>query len=108
MFSPGEEYIQLDEYLDEKEKEYIDHFDGIRDDTFETLEENYNLQVVKEAMGILNSLEWRKYTERIASLLQPVSNGYLDYFVDVVEQKIDSAAQGSLETVANLPGVDKM
>ena len=80
----------------------------MRDETFETLEENFNLDIIKETMWILSSLEWRKYADRVGNILQPVSNGYLDYFVDEVEQKIDNYTKGWLDAIANLPGIDKM
>jgi hypothetical protein len=109
MFSPGEELVDLEVWKQEKEQEYIDHFNEEREETFEALERNFDFKSIGDMVGLLPSIEWRKYGTRVEEILKDKSKLYLNYFVDKAEQSIDGYTDDTPESArAAQPGVEKM
>lgn len=103
LFSPGEQKIELDTFLDEKQKKYEDHFEETRADLEKKVQDPTTLDPLAKQLGISPSLKneaidaWLKQlgAQALGTLwwgdmhFTLDADSYLNYFVDEAEQKIE-------------------
>ncbi len=112
MFSPGESLIDLQDYLDEKTKEYEDYFNDQREAAMNTIvsDEDFDAKQIKDYIGAIPWLSNSEFESWKAIRLNEIfstgigetsieidTDKYLEFFVDEAVLKIKQLLKDDAE-----------
>ena len=90
MFSPEEQAVDLSGWKNDKEEAYYEHVNTEREEIFDVVEHSYEIDKVGDVLGVLPSLELRRFPDREREINKVKSDKYLDYFVDLFSQGVNN------------------
>lgn len=112
LFSPGESLIDLQDYLDEKTKEYEKYFNDQREGAMNEIvsDEDMNAEKIKDFMGVIPLLLNGEFENRKNARLNEIfttgigessieidTDKYLEFFVDEAVLKIKQLLKDDAE-----------
>lgn len=105
-FSPGEEEVDLTDFVEEKTNEYEDYFNDQRDESEEILEHNTDLDPIEEMLWIPVKIANQSYVswkDRVINSVLWWGWGWIEIDAESYNEYFEDLAEETIERLYNLP-----